>query len=72
MVISAPCFSIVPLFLEAPDTIAFLLSRALVNSKLAAIHLEENPLSFDVICAWHPRSNNDALHNRVVDLLRSE
>jgi len=72
VVISAPCFSIVPLFLETTDTIAFLPSRALVNSNLAIIHLDENPLSFDVIYAWHPRSNNDALHNWVADLLRGE
>lgn len=37
VVIAAPCFSIVPLFLETTDTIAFLPSRALVNSNLAII-----------------------------------
>ncbi|WP_339674089.1 LysR family transcriptional regulator [Dasania marina] len=71
VVISAPCFSIVPLYLETTDAIAFLPSRALIDSNLATIDLKESPVSFDVISAWHPRSNNDPLHNWVVELLRS-
>jgi len=71
VVISAPCFSIIPLFLESTDAIAFLPSRALVDSNLAIIELRENPVSFDVISAWHPRSNNDPLDNWVVDFLRA-
>ncbi len=63
VVISAPCFSIVPLYLETTDAIAFLPSRAIVDSNLTAIDLKEKPVSFDVISAWHPRSNNDPLHN---------
>lgn len=70
VVISAPCFSIVPLYLETTDAIAFLPSRALVDSKLAIIDLKESPVRFDVIAAWHPRSNQDPLHNWVVDFLR--
>ena len=69
IVISAPCFSIVPLYLETTEAIAFLPSKALKDSKLTKLELSENPLSFDVIAAWHPRSNNDALHNWVVGLL---
>ncbi|MCM2681117.1 LysR family transcriptional regulator [Echinimonas agarilytica] len=71
VVISAPCFSIVPLYLDATDAIAFLPSRALIGSNLSIIDLKESPVSFDVITAWHPRSNNDPLHNWVVDFLRS-
>jgi DNA-binding transcriptional LysR family regulator len=69
VVISAPCFSIVPLYLEKTEAIAFLPSRALENSNLTILDLSESPLSFDVIVAWHPRSNKDALHNWVVDFL---
>lgn len=71
VVISAPCFSVVPLYLEATNALAFLPSRALVDSHLATIDLEESPVSFDVISAWHPRSNNDPLHNWVIDLLKT-
>lgn len=72
VVISAPCFSIVPLYLETTDAIAFLPSKALLDSNLATIKLKENPVSFEVISAWHPRSNNDPLHNWVVDFLRCD
>ncbi|ASJ70716.1 LysR family transcriptional regulator [Granulosicoccus antarcticus] len=72
VVISAPCFSIVPLYLETTDAIAFLPSRALIDSKLATIELKESPVSFEVITAWHPRSNQDPLHNWVVDFLRAD
>lgn len=70
IVISAPCFSIVPLYLEATDAIAFLPSKVLIDNKLAIIDLEESPVIFEVISAWHPRLNNDPLHNWVIDLLR--
>lgn len=69
VVISAPCFSIVPLYLETTEAIAFLPSRALGDSNLITLDLSESPLNFDVIAAWHPRSNKDALHNWVVDFL---
>jgi len=72
VVISAPCFSVVPLYLETTDAIAFLPSRALVDGNLGIIDLQETPVSFDVISAWHPRVSDDPLHNWVVDLLRSE
>jgi len=75
VVISAPCFSIVPLYLEttdaidAIDAIAFLPSRALVDSNLLALNLAEKPMSFDVIASWHPRSSDDPLHNWVLAFL---
>ena len=72
VVISAPCFSVVPGLLEKTDAIAFLPSRALHDSNLAMIELKETLMSFDVITAWHPRSNQDALHNWIVDLLKEE
>ena len=72
VVISAPCFSVVPGLLEKTDAIAFLPSRALLGTNLATIELKEDLLDFDVIAAWHPRSNQDALHNWMLDLLKQE
>ncbi|BBM04115.1 LysR family transcriptional regulator [Microbulbifer sp. GL-2] len=68
-VISAPCFSIVPFYLEKTEAIAFLPSRALDGSNLVPLKLSERPVSFDVVAAWHPRSSNEALHNWVVSFL---
>ena len=70
VVISAPCFSVVPGLLEKTDAIAFLPSKALQGTNLAMIKLKESLANFDVITAWHPRSNQDALHNWIVDLLK--
>lgn len=72
IVVSAPCFSIVPLYLETTDSIAFLPSRALQGQNLIQIHLDESPNPFDVIAAWHPRYNDDALHSWVVSLLEED
>jgi DNA-binding transcriptional LysR family regulator len=69
VVISAPCFSVVPMYLKTTDSIAFLPSRAIEELDLVEIELEESPDSFDVIAAWHPRYNDDALQKWVVSLL---
>lgn len=72
VVVSAPCFSIVPMYLETTDSIAFLPSRAITSLDLVEITLEESPDSFDVIAAWHPRYNDDALQKWVISLLKAE
>ncbi len=72
VVISAPCFSVVPGYLEATDAIAFLPSRTLLNSKLKVLDLNERLMDFDIVAAWHSRSNQDLLHNWIIDLLRDE
>ena len=72
VVVSAPCFSIVPLYLETTDSIAFLPSRAIKGLNLVEITLEQSPDKFDVIAAWHPRYNEDALQNWVISLLQVE
>lgn len=72
VVVSAPCFSIVPMYLETTDSIAFLPSRAIKGLDLIEIPLEESPDSFDVITAWHPRYNEDSLQKWVVSLLQIE
>ena len=53
IVVSAPCFSIVPMYLETTDSIAFLPSRAIKGLDLVEIVLEQSPDKFDVIAAWH-------------------
>lgn len=70
IVVSAPCFSIVPMYLETTDSIAFLPSRAIEGLDLIEIKLEQSPESFDVIAAWHPRYNEDALQKWVISKLQ--
>jgi len=72
VVISAPCFSTVPLYLETTDCIAFLPSRAVKGLGLNKIQLQQSPPPFDVIAAWHPRYNDDPLQNWVTSLLQQE
>lgn len=72
IVVSAPCFSIVPMYLETTDSIAFLPSRATQGLNLSEIPLEHVPDPFDVIAAWHPRYNEDALQKWVISLLQVE
>ncbi|MAD14977.1 MAG: LysR family transcriptional regulator [Alteromonadaceae bacterium] len=72
IVVSAPCFSIVPMYLETTDSIAFLPSRAIQGLDLIEIELEQSPSPFDVIAAWHPRYNDDALQSWVISLLEED
>ncbi len=69
VVVSAPCFSIVPMYLNTTDSIAFLPSRAIEGLNLVTIPMEQSPESFDVIAAWHPRYNDDPLQKWVTSLL---
>jgi DNA-binding transcriptional LysR family regulator len=70
VMISAPCFSVVPLYLKNCDSIAFLPAKAIQGLDLVTIELEDKPESFDVIAAWHPRYNDEALLNWITSLLR--
>ncbi|NQZ23675.1 MAG: LysR family transcriptional regulator [Colwellia sp.] len=72
VVVSAPCFSIVPMYLQTTDSIAFLPSRAIKGLDLIEIHLEQVPEPFDVIAAWHPRYNEDALQKWVISKLEKQ
>ena len=72
VVISAPCFSVISAYIQATDAIAFLPSRAMVDKHLVKLELDEKPGEFEVIAAWHPRSNQSPLHLWVIDLLRQE
>jgi len=72
IVVSAPCFSVVPMYLETTDSIAFLPSKAIKGLNLIEIELEQSPEPFDVIAAWHPRYNDEALQQWVVSLLKAQ
>lgn len=72
IVVSAPCFSIVPMYLQTTDSIAFLPSRAIKGLDLIEIKLEQSPKPFDVIAAWHPRYNENALQKWVISMLKVE
>ncbi|MCL9777380.1 LysR family transcriptional regulator [Vibrio methylphosphonaticus] len=72
VVVSAPCFSVVPLYLETTDSIAFLPSRAIEGLSVTKIDMSESPEPFDVIAAWHPRYSDDPLQKWVVSLLEEQ
>ena len=69
VVVSAPCFSVVPMYLETTDSLAFLPSKAIKDLDLVEIELAQSPAKFDVIAAWHPRYSDDALQKWIVSLL---
>lgn len=69
VLMSIPSFSSASTIIEATNTIAFLPSGLLPDPKLITIELEENPPEFDVIVAWHQRSNNNSLHQWLLKLL---
>ena len=70
VMISAPCFSVVPMYLETTDSIAFLPAKAIKGLDLSVVELKHAPDPFDVIAAWHPRYSDDAVQNWVIDKLR--
>ncbi len=72
IVISAPCFSVVPGYIETTDAIGFLPSRALPNDKIIQLDIAEKPIEFEVVVAWHPRSSQDPLHNWIIGLFKKE
>ncbi|MFM2601168.1 LysR family transcriptional regulator [Vibrio fortis] len=72
VVVSAPCFSVVPLYLETTDSIAFLPSRAIEGFNVTQINMSESPDPFDVIAAWHPRYSDDLLQKWIVSLLEEK
>lgn len=72
VMISAPCFSVVPMYLKSCDSIAFLPAKAIEDLDLVTIPLDKSPESFDVIAAWHPRYNDDALLNWITSLLKQQ
>lgn len=72
IIITAPCFSVVPSYIEATNAISFLPSRAPLNDNLEVLTLEECPLEFDIIAAWHSKSDKGQLHNWVLSILKQQ
>lgn len=72
VVISVPCFSVVPGYIESTDTISFLPSKAVLSDTIVKLDIAEPPIEFDVIAAWHARSSQDKLHNWVLNLIKKQ
>ncbi|TMP76609.1 LysR family transcriptional regulator, partial [Pseudoalteromonas ruthenica] len=62
IVMSVPNFSSVPDLLCSTDLIAFFPSKLLPNDKVSILKVEDLPPPFEVIVAWHPRSNQSKIH----------
>ncbi|GHB43027.1 transcriptional regulator [Pseudovibrio japonicus] len=71
IVVSAPCFSAVPKYLVTTQTIAFLPSRIPLNPGIEHIALDDCPIEFEIVAAWHIRADNDPLLNWLIRLLQS-
>lgn len=69
ILMSVPSFSSASTIIDATNTIAFLPSRLLPDPKLVPISIKEKTPSFDIIVAWHQRSNNNPLHQWILQLL---
>ncbi len=69
VIMSVPSFSSAPDIIEASNTIGFLPSRLLPHPKVVPVQISENPPSFNVIAAWHPRSQNNPLHKWLLSIL---
>lgn len=72
IVMSVPSFAAAADIVEQSDTIAFLPSRLLPNEKVAPLQLDITPPSFEVIAAWHSRSNHSPVHKWIIGLLKSQ
>ena len=72
VMVSAPCFSVVPMYLETTDSIAFLPAKAIEGLDLTVIDLDQTPEPFNVIAAWHPRYSEDPIQKWIVGKLKEE
>ena len=70
VIMSVPSFSSAPDIIEASNAIGFLPSRLLPHPKVVPIEISENPPSFNIIAAWHPRSQNNPLHKWLLGILK--
>lgn len=71
-IITAPCSSVVPSYIEATGAIAFLPSRNLPREGLKEVELQQQPDSFEVVMTWHSRSSQATLHGWIKDLLTQQ
>ena len=70
IVMSIPSFAATPDILHATDMIAFFPSRLLPNPKVVPLDIETCPPKFEVIAAWHPRTNNSPIHQWIITKLQ--
>lgn len=69
IVMSIPSFAAAPEIIGASELIAFLPSRLLPHPKLAEVNIQTTPPSFEVIAAWHARSNNSPVLKWLLGLI---
>ncbi len=70
IVMSVPSFSAAPDLIAATDMVAFYPSRLLPNDKVVALELDTQTPQFEVIAAWHSRSNHSPIHNWILEQLK--
>lgn len=70
IVMSVPSFKAAPDILYTTDLIAFYPSQLLPNDKVKPLNTDVKPPSFEVIAAWHTRTENSRLHQWIVNKLR--
>lgn len=71
VILSVPHFLLVAPMVKATNAVAFLPSRLLPCPGLVSVRLEDEacPPGYELIAAWHPRSDSNPLINWLVDLL---
>lgn len=71
VIMSVPHFLLLPQMIAATQAVAFLPSRMLPNPQLAILELEDDmaPPGFELIAAWHPRSEESQLIRWLVEML---
>ena len=70
-VLSVPSFFMAQEFLRGSDLVAFLPSRLLPCEGLHEVPLEKLPPGYEVVAAWHPAGEGDALLQWVLEQLRA-
>lgn len=71
IILSAPHFLLLPDMIAATGTVAFFPSRLLPDTRLISLELEDDisPAGFELIAAWHPRSDGSPLVRWIVQML---
>lgn len=74
IILSAPHFLLLPDMIAATGTVAFFPSRLLPDARLISLELENeiSPAGFELIAAWHPRSDGSPLIQWIVRMLSAE
>ena len=71
IVMSLPSFSAAPDIIFATDLVAFYPSWLLPNTKVEPLVTDFCPPKFEVVAAWHPRTNNSSIHQWVIEKLKN-